>query len=108
MAFLNTAIASRTLADNASLCVEVGGTKVGLFRTPEGLFAINNVCPHRGAPLNDGFVHNGAVTCPWHQWDFKLNDGTCVNVPNVRIAAYPAEERDGTIWVDLESNKENA
>jgi NAD(P)H-dependent nitrite reductase small subunit len=108
MAYLNTEIASHTLADNGSLCVEVNGAKVGLFRTPEGLFAVDNVCPHRGAPLNDGFVHDGAVTCPWHQWDFKLSDGHCVNVPNVRIAAYPIEERDGMIWVDLEPKKENA
>jgi NAD(P)H-dependent nitrite reductase small subunit len=108
MAFLNTGIASGSLAGNGSVCVELDGAKVGLFRTPDGLFAIDNVCPHRGAPLNDGFVHDGAVTCPWHQWDFRLSDGRCVNVPNIRVATYSTEERDGTIWVDLKTNKESA
>ena len=108
MAFVNTEIASGTLPGNGAVCVELNGAKVGLFRTPDGLFAIDNICPHRGAPLNDGFVHDGSVTCPWHQWDFRLRDGACVNVPNVRIATYPTEERDGTIWVDLETKKESA
>jgi nitrite reductase (NADH) small subunit len=103
MSFLNTEIASDALAENATLCVNLGEAQVGLFRTAQGLFAINNVCPHRGAPLNDGFVHDGAVTCPWHQWDFKLSDGACVNVPNVRITTYPVEDREGKIWVNLEA-----
>jgi nitrite reductase/ring-hydroxylating ferredoxin subunit len=37
-----------------------------------------------------------------------LSDGVCITVPNVRIATYPAEDRDGTIWVDLETKKESA
>ncbi len=102
MAFLNTELASDALSANGSYCVKIGAAQVGLFRTAAGLFAIDNVCPHRGAPLHDGFVHDGAVTCPWHQWDFRLSDGACLNVPKVRIATYPVEERDGTIWVNLE------
>ncbi len=102
MRFLNTEIASGTLAPNGSYCVKVGAAQIGIFRTNEGLFAIDNVCPHRGAPLHDGFVHDGAVTCPWHQWQFQLKDGVCRNIPNVRIATYPIEIREGAIWVNLE------
>jgi NAD(P)H-dependent nitrite reductase small subunit len=103
VAYLDSGIKSGELADNSSLCVTVGDAQVGLFRTPDGLFAINNVCPHKGAPLHDGFIHDGAVTCPWHQWDFRLNDGECLTVPKVRIKSYAVEERDGAIWVDLDS-----
>ena len=108
MAFLNTELASDALPANVSVCVTMGERQVGLFRTADGLFAVDNVCPHRGAPLHDGFVHDGAVTCPWHQWDFRLKDGVCVNVPNVRITTFPVEERAGTIWVNLEDEKESA
>ena len=102
MAYLDSGIKSGELAANSSRCVTLGETQVGFFRTSEGLFAINNVCPHKGAPLHDGFVHNGAVTCPWHQWDFRLSDGECLNVPKVSAKAYAVEERDGVIWVDIE------
>ena len=75
MAYLDTAIKAEDLAPNSSLCVTLGERQVGLFRTAEGLFAINNVCPHKGAPLHDGFVREGTVTCPWHAWCFRLDDG---------------------------------
>ncbi len=100
MAFLDTAITEDEMGPNTSLCVKLGDLQIGLFRSPEGLFAINNVCPHKGAPLHDGFVKDGRVTCPWHQWDFQLSDGACVTVPQVRVASYPVEVRDGTIWID--------
>jgi NAD(P)H-dependent nitrite reductase small subunit len=101
MAFLNTELASDALPANGSYCVKIGAAQVGLFRTAAGLFAIDNVCPHRGAPLHDGFVTDGQVTCPWHQWQFGLADGKCRNIPGPKIAAYPVEIRDGTIWIDL-------
>jgi NAD(P)H-dependent nitrite reductase small subunit len=102
MAYLDSGIKSDELAANSSLCVMLGENQVGLFRTSDGLFAIDNVCPHKGAPLHDGFIHDGAVTCPWHQWDFRLSDGECLNVPKVRVANYAVEEREGAIWIDLD------
>jgi len=100
MAYLDTAIKADDLAPNGSVCVTLGERQIGLFRTGEGLFAIDNICPHKGAPLHDGFVKEGKVTCPWHQWDFRLSDGACLTVPQVGIGSYPVEVREGTIWVD--------
>ena len=104
MAFLDSGIKDAEIAPNTSFCVTVEKVQVGLFRTADGLFAINNVCPHRGAPLHDGFVTDGKVTCPWHQWDFQLRDGSCLTVPQVSVPAYPVEVRNGMIWIDLEND----
>jgi NAD(P)H-dependent nitrite reductase small subunit len=87
---------------DGSRCVQLGEVQVGLFRSPEGLFALDNICPHRGAPLHDGFVSDGQVTCPWHQWQFDLKDGHCRNIPGPRVAVYGVEIRDGTVWINLE------
>jgi NAD(P)H-dependent nitrite reductase small subunit len=102
MAFTDTQIKLDEFAVGDTRCIEIGDLQVGLFRLPEGLFAIENMCPHRGAPLHDGHVTNGMVVCPWHQWQFNLKDGVCKNIPNVKVAAYPVEVRDGAIWVNLE------
>jgi nitrite reductase (NADH) small subunit len=91
-----------------SRCVPVKDAQVGLFRTGDGLFAIDNFCPHRGAPLHDGFVTDGVVTCPWHQWQFQLADGICKNIPKVRVTTYPVEVRDGAIWVNLEDEGDSS
>jgi nitrite reductase (NADH) small subunit len=101
MPYLDTTLTLEDLPVGKSCSVQLGESQVGLFRTPEGFFAIDNICPHRGAPLHDGMVADGYVTCPWHQWQFQLGDGVCRNIPKVRVASYPVEVRDGAIWVDL-------
>jgi len=101
MAYVDTTLKLDDLAVGQSRCVQLGDLQVGLFRNGEGLFALDNLCPHRGAPLHDGFVTDGQVTCPWHQWQFDLKDGHCRNIPGARVPAYAVEIRDGTIWINL-------
>jgi NAD(P)H-dependent nitrite reductase small subunit len=102
MPYIDTALKLEHVPVGESRCVTLGEMQVGLFRNPDGFFAINNVCPHRGAPLHDGMVADGVVTCPWHQWQFQLDDGVCLNIPKVRITTYPVEVRDGAIWINIE------
>ncbi len=101
MAYVDTQLKIDGIAPGESRLLELGESSVGLFRTTEGIFALDNICPHRGAPLHDGFVRDGQVTCPWHQWQFRLADGKCTNIPGPSVASYPVEVRDGTIWIDL-------
>jgi NAD(P)H-dependent nitrite reductase small subunit len=102
MPYLDTSLKLEDIPLGKSRCVKLGDIQVGLFRNQEGLFAINNECPHRGAPLHEGFVSDGQVTCPWHQWQFQLDDGICRNIPQVRTPVYAVEVRDGGIWINLE------
>jgi len=105
MSYIDTALKLDQIAVGSSVCVQLGDVQVGLFREPAGLFAIDNVCPHRGAPLHEGFVTDSYVTCPWHQWQFQLDDGACRNIPKVRIITYPVEVREGAIWIDLQNQE---
>jgi nitrite reductase/ring-hydroxylating ferredoxin subunit len=97
--FIETELKESALPVGENRCVEVGGVVVGLFRTADGIFALNNECPHRGAPLHEGWVADGHVTCPLHQWEFDLATGACRGIPKVKAATYPVEIRDGTIWI---------
>ena len=105
MPYLDTSLKLEEFPLGETRCVMLGDAQVGLFRNADGLFALDNICPHRGAPLHDGMVSDGQVTCPWHQWQFQLEDGVCRNIPKVRVATYAVEVRDGSIWVDLENQR---
>jgi NAD(P)H-dependent nitrite reductase small subunit len=105
MVYVDTTLKAADIPVGGCRSITVEGTAVGLFHQPNGFFAISNLCPHRGAPLDDGFVSDGYVTCPWHQWQFQLSDGVCRNIPNLRIATFPLEVRDGTIWIQPQGNK---
>jgi nitrite reductase (NADH) small subunit len=55
--------------------VRVNGRPIAVFADRENLFAVDNACRHNGAPLDDGFVEDGCVVCPWHGWTYELASG---------------------------------
>lgn len=101
MAELQAVLTSDELLQGQGTCVEIGGQHIALFRTAEGVFAIDDECPHAGAKLSEGWLEGGAVVCPLHLWQFRLQDGAGTTEPNSSVAAYPVEERDGQIWITL-------
>lgn len=61
--------------------VRVKGKIIALFRIDGEVFALNNICPHQGAPLAKGLVNDCTVTCPLHGWKFNLRTGKSPNGP---------------------------
>ncbi|KAK9917944.1 hypothetical protein WJX75_009983 [Coccomyxa subellipsoidea] len=93
--------------------VEILGEKVVLFRDSTGTVrCINDVCPHRGAPLHQGWVAEVAghdcVVCPYHGWAFDA-EGILRDVPAAEtseawphkplVDSYPVEEKGGFVWL---------
>jgi nitrite reductase/ring-hydroxylating ferredoxin subunit len=75
--------------------------QVALFRVGERVFAVDNRCPHEGYPLAEGKVDGACVlTCNWHNWKFRLEDGECL-LGGDNVRAYPAKVEDGQVWVDF-------
>jgi DMSO/TMAO reductase YedYZ heme-binding membrane subunit/nitrite reductase/ring-hydroxylating ferredoxin subunit len=62
--------------------------RVAVFRIGDRLAAVTNVCAHQGGPLGEGKVVRGCLTCPWHGWAYRAEDG-CAPPPFVeRVATY--------------------
>ncbi len=53
------------------------GTELALFHIGGQFYAIENFCPHRGAPLVDGALCGTFVECGWHGWRFDVRSGQC-------------------------------
>jgi nitrite reductase (NADH) small subunit len=53
------------------------GMNLAVFRAEDGsLYAIEDRCPHRGAPLSRGLIYdNNKVACTDHGWSICLADG---------------------------------
>lgn len=86
--------------EDRGLEVQVQGSKILLMRAGEQLRAYQAECPHAGAPLADGAVCNGRLTCPWHKAQFRIEDGGLCEPPALdSLKRYPLEVRDGDIWV---------
>jgi nitrite reductase/ring-hydroxylating ferredoxin subunit len=74
--------------------------RIALFRTPSGVFACDNRCPHQGYALVRGDVKDGVLTCAWHNWKFELGTGTC-RYGGENIRTYPVQIRDGQVFIDI-------
>jgi|ERR1041385_4485921 nitrite reductase/ring-hydroxylating ferredoxin subunit len=62
-------------------CCEVLGQRIALFNVEGTFYAINDICPHSGGPLSEGFVKGTTVSCPWHGAAFNLTTGMVLLPP---------------------------
>src|SRR5579872_711949 len=84
------------------------GRNIVLWRDDGGkVNVVEDVCPHRGAPLSLGRVVDGMVTCAYHGFQIR-GDGTIAAVPPTpdcplvgaqAARAYPVREFAGAIYV---------
>jgi phenylpropionate dioxygenase-like ring-hydroxylating dioxygenase large terminal subunit len=87
------------------------GIPMLLGRKSDGaLFAMRDLCPHRGIPLSAGWFDGQTVQCKYHGWRFEPCSGRCEEIPSLtshdgleptKIYAntFPVAERDGYAWV---------
>ncbi|MBI4433076.1 MAG: nitrite reductase small subunit NirD [Candidatus Omnitrophica bacterium] len=80
--------------------VQAGTVAIALFKADGQFYAIDNVCPHRGGPLGEGYLDGAEVTCPWHAWTFDVKTGECKNIPNVKQKSFPVKIEGDDILVD--------
>ncbi|HKX28932.1 MAG TPA: Rieske 2Fe-2S domain-containing protein [Blastocatellia bacterium] len=87
------------IAPGSGKKVEIDGDGLAIFNFNGQFYALNDLCPHRGAPLSEGFLDAGKVFCPWHCFDFDLKTGDCGMVPSMRVEAYPIKIEGDEIFV---------
>ncbi len=89
------------------------GVPVLLGRKSDGsLFAMKDLCPHRGIPLSAGWFDGETVQCKYHGWKFEPCSGQCREIPSltgldilqpekIYATSYACVEKDGYAWVYL-------
>ncbi|MGU7769969.1 aromatic ring-hydroxylating dioxygenase subunit alpha [Burkholderia sp. MR1-5-21] len=84
---------------------QICGERMVFFRDADGqVAALEDFCPHRGAPLSLGTVRDGRLVCGYHGLTMGAN-GKCASMPCQRVGGipairtYPAVERHGFVWV---------
>jgi nitrite reductase/ring-hydroxylating ferredoxin subunit len=93
------------VADGAGIIVRPAGAEaVAIFRTGEKFSALSNRCAHQNGPLGEGRVIDGCATCPWHGYQYGLEDG-CAPAPYTdKLPTYRLRIADGRILLDPRPN----
>lgn len=91
--------------DDKPLGRRICGEPIVFYRGEAGrVAAVEDWCPHRGAPLSLGRVVEGRLVCGYHGLEMGC-DGKTVAMPGQRVRgfppvrSYPVVERHGFIWV---------
>ena len=101
----------------AALSEEIGREPIGrllldmpilLYRAEDNeVVALDNRCPHRGAPLSMGKLDRDDIVCGYHGFRFD-RQGQCVGVPSqdrapraVKVRSYRTVEQAPFVWIYL-------
>ena len=98
--------------------IEVSGREIGVFNVAGEFYALQNYCPHRGAPLCEGRVtglrkgpepgkyeierRGEIIRCPWHGYEFDITDGEfIIDSSKIRSRTYDVNVESPTDVEDL-------
>ncbi len=98
-----------TLSASGPLRVTLREIDYVIWRASDGsLTATRDRCPHREAPLSEGELKDGCITCAYHGWRFG-KEGMCIEIPSARpeipipksahLAMASIEEHYGLLWL---------
>ena len=79
------------------------GNELAVFNVDGEYYAIDNSCPHKGAPLSEGTLCGHIVECGLHGWQFDVRSGECLTVRE-RIKSYKVRLEDGLLKIELTTN----
>lgn len=101
MAFVRVASVGE-VAPGLGKQVTVNGRKIGLFNANGVYYAIDDVCPHRGAPLSEGDCEGTEVFCPLHGASFDLTTGANLSPPaSTGVQCFAVQISGDNVLIDV-------
>lgn len=64
------------LNDQYTRQFKIDALQLLLIQRDGELYLIESNCPHRETPLDIASIGDGTITCPMHNYQFSLRDGT--------------------------------
>ena len=99
----------------AAKIARIKNLTVGVFKLPDGYYAMLNVCPHKGAAVCEGpvcgttrhtdqrdFVYERAgeiVRCAWHGWEFDIRSGEFLVDRKIKARTFPVSVDGDDVYV---------
>ena len=90
------------LPEGRGTAVNAGEHRLVIFRIGAHAYALDNSCPHAGAPLHLGRVREREITCARHGWVFDIVTGESIpHNPAFNASSYPVKIVNGEVFVEL-------
>jgi nitrite reductase (NADH) small subunit len=103
MEWIRVGAASEAPAEGQLVRVDIGDKQICVANVEGTLRAMDNLCPHRMGPLDEGWIEKGEVVCPWHGWCFNPVTGVCSNATGA-VCVYPVKVEGSSYFVEVENS----
>ncbi len=87
------------IPEGASKTITVGDRVVAVFHVAGRYYALNDYCPHMADSLGMGEIDRATVICNRHGWAYQLDDGACVDVPELTAETFEVRVEGDEIQV---------
>lgn len=98
---------TREIPRGAGRNFKINNQDVVIFHTDQGFFCRSGLCKHNNVKLELGRVHGDVVTCPFHNWQYRISTGKGVSPDWTHLSCYPLEVREGDIWIAVAPEPES-
>jgi len=88
------------IPENRAKIACIGGERVAVFKYDGKISAISNVCQHQNGPLGEGCIIGGLVTCPWHGYQYRPDDGASPPPFHEKVPTFNVRIEKGRVLVD--------
>ena len=84
------------------LAAKAGENSVILWKKGDLITCYRNACTHLAYPIDMGQVSSGIITCPFHRFKYKLENGQCLTAPELPLESYPVRVEGNKVFVQVE------
>jgi nitrite reductase/ring-hydroxylating ferredoxin subunit len=93
------ACAVESIPEKRAAVIPLGSERVAVFRYDDRISAVSNVCRHQNGPLGEGRIIDGCITCPWHGYQYRPEDGCSPPPFTDKVPTYRTRVIDGKVYV---------
>ncbi len=91
------------IEDGLAKMAIINKERIAVFKYDGKLSAVHNVCKHQMGPLGEGRVIDGCITCPWHGYQYRPEDG-CAPAPfKEKLHTYPLQLTGSKIFISTQA-----
>jgi 3-phenylpropionate/trans-cinnamate dioxygenase ferredoxin subunit len=81
---ISLSVALAEVAEGRPHVCMAGEREIVICRTKDGIYALDNICTHAYARLNEGRLRGTRLICPLHGASFDVRDGRVLGAPATR------------------------
>ncbi len=92
------------IPDDRARVACLSGERIAVFRYDGKVSAVSNVCAHQNGPLGEGRILDGCITCPWHGFQYRPEDGASPPPFTEKVPTFRVRLEGDRVLVDPRPN----